>query len=317
MRTSDSLARTSSTGGGRVRGNVPEPLANRLGPLAMETGATTPVAPSSDVRERLGTAPPPRRQPFESRFGRPIDQSQTSSQTVSRTSNPPAMVPAPAGSPPTSATPAKGIEPNSVLPGTVQIPAIGGQYKTDMLANLNMNTLICRADARKMMGSTVSGLYRISGVDWLLAEQEQLSSATTLRFLDLERLPQDNTFRPLNTRSLTDVHRRARELTPLSRRGKFLTENNPNNKHHKMYRQFSKLPGQAPGEYWRDNSRVSSVEGDDKRYAGLKTPMGDSLFAAYDPLEKKGCQKPDSGKFRLSLNDSFSLLARRDFLDSA
>ena len=52
LRTTSSLARTSSTGGGRVRGNVPESLANRLGPLAMETGAAAPVAPSSDVRER-------------------------------------------------------------------------------------------------------------------------------------------------------------------------------------------------------------------------------------------------------------------------
>ena len=41
-------------------------------------------------------------------------------------------------------------------------------------------------------GPTVSGLYRILGVDWLLTEQEQFSSATTLRFLD--GLPQDNTF---------------------------------------------------------------------------------------------------------------------------
>ena len=82
---------------------------------------------------------------------------------------------------------------------------------------LNMNTLTCRADARKMMGGegpTVSGLYRISGVDWLLAEQEQLSSATTLRFVDLEGLPQDNTFGPLNTQSLTDVRPEARELSP-------------------------------------------------------------------------------------------------------
>ena len=50
------------------------------------------------------------------------------------------------------------------------------------------------------------------GVDWLLAEQEQFSSAITLRFVDLNRLPQDNTFGPLNNRSLTDVRRRAREF---------------------------------------------------------------------------------------------------------
>ena len=51
-----------------------------------------------------------------------------------------------------------------------------------------MNTLTCREDARRMIGGdcpTVLGLYRIPGVDWLLAEQDQFSSATTLRFVDL------------------------------------------------------------------------------------------------------------------------------------
>ena len=58
LRTINSMARTSSTGGGRVRGNLPESLANRLGPLTMETGAAAPVAPSSDVRGRLGLLVP-------------------------------------------------------------------------------------------------------------------------------------------------------------------------------------------------------------------------------------------------------------------
>ena len=133
LRTADSLAQTSSTGGGRVRGNVPEPLANRLGPLAMETGEAAPVAPSSDVRERLGTAPRPRRQPLESRLGRPIDQSQISSQTILRKINPPATAtPAYIGSPSTSATPAEGIEPSSVLLWNRPDPSGRGQYKTDM-----------------------------------------------------------------------------------------------------------------------------------------------------------------------------------------
>ena len=73
-------------------------------------------------------------------------------------------------------------------------------------------------------GPTVTGLYRIPGKDWLLAEQEQFSSATTLRFVDLDGLPQDKTFGSLNTRFRTDVRRRARELTTLSQRCKFLTE---------------------------------------------------------------------------------------------
>ena len=222
----------------------------------METSGTAPVSPSSDVRERLRTAPPRRRQSLESRLGRPIDQSQTSSQTISRTSNPP-----------------------TVLLWNRPDPSGWGQYKTDMSTNLNMNTLTCRVDARRMMGGdgpTVSGLCQIPGVDWLLAEQEQFSFATTPRFVDLDGLHQDN------TRSLTDVRLRARQLTPLSQRGKLLTENKPNNKHHKMYRQFSKPPCHAPVEYSRDYSRATSVEGDDRRYAGLKAPVGDSLVAAYD-----------------------------------
>ena len=152
LRTTDSLAWTSSTGGGRVKGNVPKPLANRLGPLAMEMRATAPVAPSSDVRERLGTAPPPRIQPLESRIGRPIDQSQTSSQTISRTSNPPATAtPASTGSPSTSAMPAEGIEPSSVLRWNRPDPSGWGYHKTVMSTNLNMITLMMDRD-----GPTVS-----------------------------------------------------------------------------------------------------------------------------------------------------------------
>ena len=299
LRTTSSLARISSTGGGRVRGNVPESLANRLGPLARETGAAAPVTPSSVVRARLGTAPPPRTQPSESRLGRSVDQNQISSQTVSRRNGTPATAtPASTTGQSTSAVRMEGVEPNSVLLSNRPDPSGWGQYKTDMSAKLNMNTLTCREDARKMIGGegpTVSRLYRISGVDWLLAGQEQFSSATTLRYVDLNGLPQDNTFGPLNTRSLTDVsrRRRARELTPparKSKKGKFLAENKPNNKHHKMYRQFAKPPGQAPGEYSRDYPRATSVEGDDKRYAGLMAPVGDSLFAAYDPLDMKAAK---------------------------
>ena len=156
-----------------------------------------------------------------------------------------------------------------------------------------MSTLTCREDARRMIGGdgpTVSRLYRIPGMDWLLTEQEQFSSLTTLRFVDFDGLPQDINFGPLNTRSLTDVRRRVRELTPPARKSKFLAENKPNNKHHKLYRQFSKPPGQAPGEYSRDYPLATSVGGDDRRYAGLKAPVGDSLFAAYDLLDIKAAK---------------------------
>ena len=121
-----------------------------------------------------------------------------------------------------------------------------------MSAKLNMNTLTCREDARRMIdgeGPTVSRLYWIPGVGWRLAGQGQFSSATTLRYVDLNGLHEDNTLGLLNTRSLTDVRRRARELTSPVRKGRFLAENKPSNKHHKMDRQFAKPPGQVPGEY--------------------------------------------------------------------
>ena len=251
-RATSSLARTSSTGGSRIRASVPESLVNRLGPLAMETAVATPISPSSNVRERLGTAPPPRTQPLESRLGRSVVQNRNNSQTVSRRNDPPATAnPASAAGPSTSAVPAEGIEPGSVLLWNRSDPSHWGQYKTDMSTKLNMNTLTCREDAMRMIGvesPTVSRLYRIPGVDWLLAEQEQFSSTTALRQADLNGLPQDNTFGTLNTWSLTDVRQRARELTPPARKGKFQAENKPNNKDHKMYRQFAKPPGQTPGE---------------------------------------------------------------------
>ena len=294
-RATSSLARTSSTtGGSRIRASVPESLANRLGPLAMETVVAAPTTPSSNVRERLGTAPPPRIQPLESRLGRSVVQNRNNSQTVSRRNDPPATAnPAPAAGSSTSAVPAEGVEPGSLLLWNRSDPSHWGQYKTDMSTKLNMNTLTCREDAMRMIGGespTVSRLYRIPGVDWLLAEQEQFSSTTTLRHADLNGLPQDNTFEPLNTRSLTDVRKRARELTPPARRGKFQTENKPNNKHHKMYRQFAKPPGQTPGEYSRDYPRTTMVDGDEQRYGKLKAPIGDGLFAAYDPLEMKAAK---------------------------
>ena len=193
LRTTNPLARASSTGGGRVRGNVPESLANLLGSLAMETGAAAPVALSSDVRERLGTAPPPTRQPLESRLGRSVDQNQTTSQTVSRTSNPPATAsPASITNQSTSAVQAEGVETSSVLLWDRPDPSGWGQYKTDMSARLNMSTLTCREDARKMIGGngpTVTRLYRIPGVDWLLAPQLRSGSWTLmdcLRTIPLE-----------------------------------------------------------------------------------------------------------------------------------
>ena len=139
-----SLTWTSSTGGVRIRGSVPESLVNHLGPLAMETATAAPIDPSSNVRERLGTAPPPRTRPLENRLGRSVDQNRNNSQTVSRRNDPPATAnpnPALAAGPSTSAVPVEGVEPSSVLLWNRSDPSHWGQYKTDMSTKLNMNTL--------------------------------------------------------------------------------------------------------------------------------------------------------------------------------
>ena len=184
-RATSFLAWTSLTGGNRIRASVPESLVNRLGPLATETATAENIAPSSNVGARLGTAAPPRTQPLESRLGKSVDQNRNNSQTVSRRNDPPATAnPASAAGPWTSAVPADRVKPGSVLLWNRPDPSHWGQYKTDMSTKLNMNTLTCREDAMRMIGGespTVSRLYRIPGVDWLLAKEEQFSSTTTLR----------------------------------------------------------------------------------------------------------------------------------------
>ena len=240
---------------GRVRFHVPHPLANRLGPLTTEVNVVQPT-PSSDVTPQATTSTT--NQPTSALSAQRISQADAAAVLyMSKVSE------------------FLWIRPD---------PSPWGQHKADMAIKLNMMTLTFHEDVKKMLnghGPMVSRLY-IAAVDWLLAEEEQFSSATTLRLVDLEGLPRDNTMRPLNTRSLTDVHHQMRERAPPNRKGKFLVEKKPNNKHHKMYKQFAKPPGQSADEYSREYPRVNSVEGDKKRYAHLESPKGDSLFAAYD-----------------------------------
>ena len=63
-------------------------------------------------------------------------------------------------------------------------------------------------DARRMLNGamlSVSKLYSITGVDWLIAASINFSSTTALRFADLEGLPSNNTMGPVNARPLQDV----------------------------------------------------------------------------------------------------------------
>ena len=124
---------------------MPEPLANRLGPLTSEASVTAPSVPSSDERERLGTVSPPRRQSLKSRLGRP---NETSSQASMNVSNLLILALAQEGNSSATATLAERVEPTSVLLWNRPDPSAWGQYNADMLATLNMNTLTSRVDTR-------------------------------------------------------------------------------------------------------------------------------------------------------------------------
>ena len=89
----DSLARTSSTGKGRVRSNVSEPLANRLESLASEASNIIAAVPKRGCKRKLGTPPPPRRQPLGRWLGKTNDRNHTSSQPSTNASKLPATTP--------------------------------------------------------------------------------------------------------------------------------------------------------------------------------------------------------------------------------
>ena len=85
-------------------------------------------------------------------------------------------------------------------------------------------------DARRMLNGamlSVSKLYSITGVDWLIAARINFSSTTALRFADLEGLPSNNTMGPVNARPLQDVRLNHDERNREERPGRFLMARAP------------------------------------------------------------------------------------------
>ena len=68
---------------------------------------------------------------------------------------------------------------------------------------LNLQTVSFAIYGMRMLNGarlSVNELYLITGVDWFIAAGINFSSTTALRFADLERLPSNNTMRPVNAR---------------------------------------------------------------------------------------------------------------------
>ena len=141
-------------------------------------------------------------------------------------------------------------------------------------------------DARRMLnGATlsVSRLYSITGVDWLIAASINFSSTTALRFADLEGLPSNNTMGPVNARPLQDVRLNHDEGNREERPGRFLTTRAPIGQHVKIFRQLTTPPGHVKERVY---PKLVNQDGDAQRYGGLTAIKKDeTIFAAYDKAE--------------------------------
>ena len=120
------------------------------------------------------------------------------------------------------------------------IPSPWHTYKDDLM-KLNLQTASFAADAMRMLNGArllVSGLYSITGVDWLIAAGINFGSTTALRFADLEGLPSNNTMGPVNARPLKDVRLNHDEGNREERPGRFLITRAPIGQHVKMFMQL-------------------------------------------------------------------------------
>ena len=153
---------------------------------------------------------------------------------------------------------------------------------------LNLQTVSFAADAIRMLNGArlfVSGLYSITGVDWLIAAGINFSSTTALRFADLEGLPSNNTMGPVNARLLQDVKLNHDEGNRGERPGRFLITRAPIGQHVKMFKQLKTPPGHVKEKVYPNQV---NQEGDVQRYGGLKAIKKDETnFAAYDKAEMR------------------------------
>ena len=153
---------------------------------------------------------------------------------------------------------------------------------------LNLQTVSFAADAMRMLNgarSSVSRLYSITGVDWLIEAGKNFSSTTALRFAELERLPSNNTMGPVNARTLQDVKLNHDEANREERPERFLITRAPIGQHVKMFRQLKTTPGHVKERVY---PKQVNQEGDVQRYSGLNAIKKDgNIFAAYDKAEMR------------------------------
>ena len=230
----------------------------------------------TNVRDRLGEAPMRRTINPRRRLGPVNSTVETTSTSRSDTRSE------------TTSTSREERRPNrSSLTWSRPIPSPWHIYKDDLM-KLNLQTESFAADAMRMLNRarlSVSGLYSITGVDWLIAAGINFSSTTALSFADLEGLPSNKTMGPVNARPLQDVKLNHDEGNREERPKRFLITRAPIGKHVKMFRQLTTPPGHVKERVY---PKQVNQECDVQRYGWLKAIKKDeTIFAAYDKAERR------------------------------
>ena len=259
---------------------VPPSLETRLGIVPAVTNyrqqSSSEPGQRPDDQDRLGEAPMRKTINPRRRLGHvnPMEETASTSRSDTRLE--------------TTRTSREERRPNrSSLMWSRPIPSPWHIYKYDLM-KLNLQTVSLAADAMRMLNGarlSVSGLYSITGVDWLIAAGINFSSTTALRFADLEGLPSNNTMGPVNARPLQDVKLNHDEGNREERLGRLLITRAPIGQHVKMFRQLKTPPGQVKEKAY---PKQVNQEGDAQRYDELKAIKKDeAIFAAYDKAEMR------------------------------
>ena len=261
---------------------VPPSLETRLGTVTavtnyrQQSSSEPGQSQRTDVQDRLGEAPMRRTIHPRRRIGpvNPIEETTSTSRSDTRSE--------------TTSTSREERRPGrGSLMWSRPIPSPWHVYK-DELMKLDLQRVSFIEDARRMLnGATlsVSRLYPITGVDWLIAASLNFSSTTALRFADLEGLPSNNTMGSMNERPLQDVRLNHDEGNREERPGRFLTTRAPIGQHVKMFRQLTTPPAHVKERIY---PKLVNQDGDVQRYGGLKAIKKDeTIFAAYDKAEMR------------------------------
>ena len=259
---------------------VPPNLETRLGTVPAVTNyrqqSSGEPGRRTDVQDRLGEAPMRRTIHPRKRIGpvnQPIEEVAGTSRSDTRSE--------------TTSTSREERPSRGSLMWSRSIPSPWHIYKEELM-KLDLQRVSFIEDARRMLnGATlsVSRLYSITGVDWLIAASINFSSTTALRFADLEGLPSNNTIGPVNARPLQDVKLNHDERNREERPGRFLTARAPIGQHVKIFRQLTTPPGHVKERVY---PKLVNQDGDAQRYGGLTAIKKDeTIFAAYDKAEMR------------------------------